>query len=166
MRFTPHHYETALRPRRWTWRASWFASVRAVKADLRRSVMFIAVVAAALATVGLLAASAPVVGAATAAGILAVLCLQRRFFGARGARRRTQECEVWVRQEQRARRRARVRGILLIVTRMLSRFAAVLNVTADRRYHRREAAIRLRRGALAVTFLPRFHSRSLRLARA
>ena len=165
MRVMPHHCETALRPRRWTWRASWFASVQAVKADLWRYVMFIAVVAAALATVGLLAASAPAVGAVTAAGVLAVLCLQRRFLGAQGARRRTQECEVWVRQEQRARRRARVRGILLIVTRILSRFAAVLHMTADRRHRRREAAIRLRRGVLAVTLLPRFHSRSLGLAR-
>ena len=165
MRFTPHHYETALRPRRWTGREGWAALVRNMNANSGRWAALLTVMAVAAVTAGVQAASVPLVGMITAAGIIAVVGIQRFAFGTGAARRLTLRCEQWVQVVRRAMRRGRIKGSLLIASRIVSLFAALLHVRAERQNDRRDAAIRLRRGVLAVTLLPRFHSRSLGLAR-
>ena len=162
MRFTPHHYETALRPRRWTGREGWAALVRNMKANSGRWAALLTVMAVAAVTAGVQAASVPLVGMITAAGIIAVVGIQRFAFGTGAARRLTLRCEQWVQVVRRAMRRGRIKGSLLIASRIVSLFAALLHVRAERQNDRREAAIRLRRGALAVTLLPRLTTRSLR----
>ena len=162
MRAMPHHYETALRPRLVQWREGWAALVRDLKATPGRWAALLALTAVAAATAGVQAASIPVAGMITAAGILAVLGVQRFALGTGAARRRTRLCEEWVQDERRMMRRARIRGSLLIVSRIQSLFALWLHVAVTLQYRCYDATSRLRRGALAVTLLPRLYSRSLR----
>ena len=166
MRVVPHNYETALRPRLVQWREGWAVLVRDLKATPRRWVALLALTAVAAATAGVKAASIPVAGMITAAGILAVLGIERFVLGAPAARRRTRLCEEWVQDERRMMRRARIKGSLLIVSCSQSLFALWLHRTATLQYRCCDAMSRLRRGALAVMLLPRLNSRSLRAARA
>ena len=166
MRFTPHHYETALHPRRWTGRDGWAALVRNMKGNSGRWAALLVLVAVVAVTAGVQAASVPVVGMITAAGILAVLSIERFTLGARSARRLTLRCERWVQDERRMMRRARIRGSLLIVSGIQSLIALWLHRAATLQYRCCDAMSRLRRGALAVTLLPRLDSRSLRASRA
>ena len=162
MRFTPHHYETALHPRRWTGRDGWAALVRNMKGNSGRWAALLVLVAVVAVTAGVQAASVPVVGMITASGILAVLSIERFTLGARSARRLTLRCERWVQDVRRAMRRDRIKGSLRIASRIVSRFAALLHVRAERQNCRREAVIRLRRGAPIITLLPRLTTCSLR----
>ena len=162
MRFTPHHYETALHPRRWTGRGGWAALVRNMKRNSGRWAALLALMAVAAVTAGVQAASAPVVGMITAAGIIAVLSIERFTLGARSARRLTLRCERWVQDVQRAMRRGRIKGSLRIASRIVSLFTALLHVRAERQNCRRDGVIRLRRGAPIITLLPRLTTRSLR----
>lgn len=162
MRFTPHHYETALHPRRWTGRDGWAALVRNMKGNSGRWAALLVLVAVVAVTAGVQAASVPVVGMITAAGILAVLSIERFTLGARSARRLTLRCERWVQDVRRAMRRGRIKGSLRIASRIVSLFAALLHVRAERQNCRREAVTRLRRGAPIITLLPRLTTRSLR----
>ena len=108
MRFTPHHYETALRPRRWTGREGWAALVRNMKANSGRWAALLTVMAVAAVTAGVQAASVPLVGMITAAGIIVVVGIQRFAFGTGAARRLTLQCEQWVQDVRRAMRRGRI----------------------------------------------------------
>lgn len=166
MRVMPHNYETALRPRPVQWRDGWAARVRDLKANSGRWAALLTVLGAAVVTVGLKAAATPLVGALAAAGILAVLGIQRFAFGTGAARRRTRLCEQLVGDVRRVMRQARIRGSLLIVSCIQSLFALWLHTALSLQYRCCEAMNRLRRGALAVTLLPRLDSRSLRVARA
>ncbi len=162
MRFTPHHYETALHPRRWTGRDGWAALVRNMKGNSGRWVALLALMAVAAVTAGVQAASIPVAGMITAAGILAVLGVQQFALGTGAARRRTRLSEQWVQEARRAMARARIIGSLRIVSRIQSLFALWLHIAVTLQYRCCDATSRLRRGALAVTLLPRLYSRSLR----
>jgi hypothetical protein len=166
MRVLPHNYETALHPRLVQWREGWAALVRDLKATPRRWAALLALTAVAAVTAGVQAASMPVAGMITAAGILAVLGIERFVLGAPAARRRTRLCEEWVQDERRMMRRARIRGSLLIVSGIQSLIALWLHRAATLQNRCCDAMSRLRRGALAVTLLPRFDSRSLRASRA
>ena len=162
MRFTPHHYETALHPRRWTGRDGWAALVRNVKGNSGRWAALLTVMAVAAVTAGVQAASVPLVGMITAAGIIAVVGIQRFALGTGAARRRTRLSEQWVQEARRAMARARIIGSLRIVSRIQSLFALWLHIAVTLQHRCCEAMSRLRRGALAVTLLPRLYSRSLR----
>ena len=162
MRFTPHHYETALHPRRWTGRDGWAALVRNLKGNSGRWAALLVLVAVVAVTAGVQAASVPVVGMITAAGILAVLSIERFTLGARSARRLTLRCERWVQDVRRAMRRGRIKGSLRIASRIVSLFAVLLHVRAELQNCRRDGVIRLRRGAPIITLLPRLTTRSLR----
>ena len=162
MRFTPHHYETALHPRRWTGRDGWAALVRNMKGNSGRWAALLVLVAVVAVTAGVQAASVPVVGMITAAGILAVLSIERFTLGARSARRLTLRCERWVQDVRRAMRRGRIKGSLRIASRIVSLFAVLLHVSAERQNCRRDGVTRLRRGAPIITLLPRLTTRSLR----
>jgi hypothetical protein len=162
MRVMPHHYEAALHPRRWTGRDGWAALVRNIKGNSGRWAALLALVTVAAVTAGVQAASVPVVGMITAAGILAVLSIERFTLGARSARRLTLRCERWVQDVRRAMRRGRIKGSLRIASRIVSLFAALLHVRAERQNCHREAVTRLRRGAPIITLLPRLTTRSLR----
>lgn len=162
MRVVPHNYETALRPRLVQWREGWGALVRDLKSTPRRWAALLTVMVPAVVTVGLQAASVPVVGMITAAGILAVLGVQRFALGTGAARRRTRLSEQWVQEARRAMARARIIGSLRIVSRIQSLFALWLHIAVTLQHRCCEAMSRLRRGALAVTLLPRLYSRSLR----
>ncbi len=162
MRVMPHNYVTALRARPVQCREGWAARVRELKAKAGRWAALITVMVAAVVTVGLQAAATPLVGMITAGGILAVLGMCRFALGNRAARRLTRLCEKWVQNERQVMRRARIRGSLLIVSCIQSLFALRLHVALTRQYRCCDAMTRLRRGALAVTLLPRLNSRSLR----
>ena len=162
MRIMPHHYETALRPRRWTGRDGWAALVRNKKGNSGRWAALLALMAMAAVAAGVQAASVPLVGMVTAAGIIAVLSIERFALGACTARRRTRLCEQWVQDVRRAMRRSRIKGSLRIASRIVSLFAVLLHVSAERQNCRRDGVIRLRRGAPIITLLPRLTTRSLR----
>ena len=162
MRVMPHHYEAALHPRRWTRRDGWAALVRNLKGNSGRWAALLVLVAVVAVTAGVQAASVPVVGMITAAGILAVLSIERFTLGARSARRLTLRCERWVQDVPRAMRRGRIKGSLRIASRIVSLFAALLHVRAERQNCRREAVTRLRSGAPIITLLPCLTTRSLR----
>ena len=85
------------------------ALVRNMKANSGRWAALLTVMAVAAVTAGVQAASVPLVDTIAAAGIIAVVGIQRFAFGTGAARRLTLQCEQWVQDVRSAMRRGGIK---------------------------------------------------------
>ena len=144
---------------------AWRGLVRYVRSKPLRWAALIAIFMAGAITLGILAATAPVVGTLAAVYMLLIVTAERWWIGMFAALKRTLACERWAAAQQRAQVRALIQQALRALLQVLTILAALAREVVSNGVAQSDATTRLRRGALVLTVLPQLHSRSLSLAR-
>lgn len=144
---------------------AWQGLMRYVRAKPLRWAALIAIFMTGAIILGILAATAPVVGTLAAVYMLLIVAAERWWIGMFAALKRTLACERWVAAQQRAQVRALIQQALRALLQVLTAFAALAGEVVSNGVAQSDATTRLRRGALALTVLPQLHSRSRSLAR-